>query len=283
MIVNISFKQTKQKVIDDYTKTLRGWANKDVSWANIHKVMNKDNIQYSCYAWRNGVKIPKTFKRDKQNCIILDIDDGITIQAIQKMFKKYTYIIGTTKSHQQDKKGLVCDRFRMVIPCINVPEEDDVYFRALELIAPFNDKQTLIKTASFLGNSKSIVIRNDGDILDLHKAGVLAAEQLKEEYLEKVVIDKDFINYTGGNNIEDVKSQLTVDIVKDILDSVGIEVVGNKCKLREEERTHSAKIYPSGYIKDFGCSDSSGDIFKILQDKEGMSFREAISYVRNFI
>ena len=282
MVVNISFKQTKGKVTDNYTSTLRAWSNKDITWTNIHKVMNKDNIQFSCYEWKNGVKIPKTFRRDKQNCIILDIDDGISIQKIQSIFKKYTYIIGTTKSHMKDKKGIVCERFRMIIPCINIPTDDDVYFRTLELIAPFNDEQTLTKTASFLGNSKAIIIRNDGDTLDLYKASMLAKQQLDEEFKETVVVDRDFIN-SSGSSLDDVKSQLTVEIVKEVLESIGIDIVGNKCRLRDDDRTVSAKIYPSGYIKDYGCSNSSGDIFKILQDKEGMSFKEAINYVRNFI
>ena len=282
MVVNISFKQTKGKVTDNYTSTLRGWSNKDITWTNIHKVMNKDNIQFSCYEWNNGVKIPKTFRRDKQNCIILDIDNGISIQKIQSIFKKYTYIIGTTKSHMKDKKGIVCERFRMIIPCINIPTDDDVYFRTLELIAPFNDEQTLTKTASFLGNSKAIIIRNDGDTLDLYKASMLAKQQLDEEFKETVVVDRDFIN-SSGSSLDDVKSQLTVEIVKEVLESIGVEFVGNKCRLRDDDRTVSAKIYPSGYIKDYGCSDSSGDIFKILQDRESMSFKEAINYVRNFI
>ena len=283
MILNISFKQIKGNITDNYTKTLRGWNNKDVTFDNIHKVMNKSSIQYSCYDWKNGVKITKTFDRSKQNCIILDIDDGISISKIQSIFKKYKYIIGTTKSNMKLKKGVICERFRIIIPCINIPTDDDVYFRALELIAPFNDEQTLTKTASFLGNSNATIIRNDGDILDLYKASILAKQQIDEEYREKVVIDKDLVTYRGNNSIEELRELITADVVKEVLESIGIEFVGNKCKLREEENTHSAKVYPSGYIKDFGCSESSGDVFKILQDKEDMSFSEALSYVRNFI
>ena len=283
MIVRISYKQTKGKVTENYTKTLRGWHSKNVEWKNIHKVISKDSIQYSCYEWNNGVKIGKTFNRENQNCIILDIDDGITIQKIQNMFKKYTYIIGTTKNHQKEKKGKVCDRFRMIIPCLNIPKDDDVYFRTISLIAPFNDSQTLTKTASFLGNSNSIIIRNEGNLLDLHKASILASEQLKEEHKANIVIDKDFISYRGNSSLEEVKDNLTTEIVIEVLESIGIEVIGNKCKLREEERTASCKIYSSGYIKDYGCNESSGDIFKILMDRENMSFKESIDYVRNFI
>lgn len=281
LIVNLSFKKLKGNIVDNYHLSLRGWSNKDITWNNIYKVMNKDNIQFSCYEWNNGVKIPKTFRRDKQNCIILDIDDGISIHKIQSMFKKYTYIIGTTKSHMKDKKGIVCERFRMIIPCINIPTDDDVYFRTLELIAPFNDEQTLTKTASFLGNSKAIIIRNDGDTLDLYKASMLAKQQLDEEFKETVVVDRDFIN-SNGSSIDDVKSQLTVEIVKEVLESIGIEFVGNKCRLREDDRTASCKIFPSCWMKDFG-GDFSGDIFALLMERESISFTEAINYTKNFI
>ena len=282
MVVNISFKQVKEDVTKEYHKTLRGWNTKQVEWSKLKNVVSKSNIQYSPYAWTNGVKIPKLFDRSKQNMLTIDVDNGMTISRFQTIFRKYKYCLSTTKSHQKDKKGIVTDRYRINIPAINIPEDDDVYFRTLELAFPYGDEQTLTKTASFLGCNDCIVIYNDGDTLDLYKASMLAKQQLDEEFKETVVVDRDFIN-SSGSSLDDVKSQLTVDIVKEVLESIGIDIVGNKCRLRDDDRTVSAKIYPSGYIKDYGCSDSSGDIFKILQDKEGMSFKESINYVRNFI
>ena len=283
-MINLSYIKLKGKVIDNYTSTLKGWHNKMVNWEDMHKPMSDSRIQYSCYSWRNGCKTGINFDRSKQNCLCLDVDSGMSIQKFQKMFSKYTYILGTTKNHMKDKKGLIVDRFRAVIKAINIPDDDLVYFRTLELLAPFNDAQTLTKTASFLGNDNAMIIRNNGKSLDLHKIGLVAKEQIEQEKLEREAnkIDKDLLSNSYGFSVEMVKEQITREVVVDVLESVGVEVVGNKCKLRDDERTHSCKIYSDGGLYDFGSGEAY-DIFKVLMDIEDMTFKEAINYVRSYI
>jgi hypothetical protein len=65
--------------------------------------------------------------------VVLDIDDGLSVYKFQKMFSQYKYILGSTKSHQRTKKGLICDRFRVILPAINIPSDNDIYFRTMEL------------------------------------------------------------------------------------------------------------------------------------------------------
>lgn len=285
-MINLSYIRLQGKIIDNYTKTLKGYQNKMVNWVDVAKPMSSSNIQYSCYRWRNGVKTGVNLQRDKQDCIILDIDNGMSIPKFQKMFSKYSYIVGTTKNHQKTKKNVVCDRFRVVLKAINIPEDDEVYFRTLELLAPFNDRQTETKTASFLGNDDAIIIYNEGKTLDLHKIGLVATEQINQEQLEREAkkIDKDLLSNSYGMSIEDIKARLNREVVVDILESIGIEFNSmGKCKLRPEENTSSAKVYPSGYIKDYGDGELSGDIFNVLMGLEGMSFIQALRYVKNYI
>jgi len=47
--------------------------------------------------------------------LIIDIDDSCTIEQAKIIFKQYEYFIVTSKSHQKDKNGLVCDRFRVFL------------------------------------------------------------------------------------------------------------------------------------------------------------------------
>ena len=285
-MINLSYIKLKGKVIDNYTSTLKGWHNKMVNWEDMHKPMSDSSIQYSCYSWRNGCKTGINFDRSKQNCLCLDIDSGMSIQKFQKMFSKYTYILGTTKNHMKDKKGLIVDRFRVVIKAINIPDDDLVYFRTLELLAPFNDAQTLTKTASFLGNDNAMIIRNNGKSLDLHKIGLVASQQIEQEKLEREgkKIDKDLLSNSYGFSVEMVKEQITREVVIDVLESIGVEFNSiGKCRLREDENTFSAKVYESGYVKDYGSDDMSGDVFHILMELEGMTFIEAVRYVRNYI
>lgn len=50
--------------------------------------------------------------------LVLDIDDGWDIEEAKRymIIKGYSYIIAPTKSHQRDKNGVTCDRFRIIIP-----------------------------------------------------------------------------------------------------------------------------------------------------------------------
>jgi len=282
-MINLSFIKLKGKVIDNYTSSLKNWRNKDVNWYDLEKVLGNSTIQFSPYKFRNGVKNKHNCIREKQDVIILDIDDGLPISEFQKMFKKYKYILGTTKSHQTEKKGIVCDRYRVIIPAINIPEDDDVYFRTIELLAPFSDEQVLTLSCAFLGNDNAIIIRSDGKLIDMFKASVLAEEQIKEERLEKKrkTIDKDLMPSYGSNSAEMVKEQITYEIAIDILESLGIEVVGNKFSIRDE-RTKSIKIYKDGHCYDFG-DGKAYDMFQVVMDREGISFPQAVRYCKNFI
>ena len=130
----------------------------------------------------------------------------------------------------------------------------------------------------------AIVIYNEGKSLDMFYWSELAKEELKREKLEKVVIDKDLLPTYGSMNIQDIKEQLTYDIVIEILESCGYEIIRGKFRLREEERTASAKVkHKSLTIVDYGDREAGGDIFSILMNYQGMSFKEALRYVSNYI
>ena len=283
-MINLSFIKLKGNVKDNYLDSLKGFRNKDVNWDDLPKVLGNSKIQFSPYMFRNGCKTGVNCIRDKQDMVVLDIDDGLSVHTFQKMFSQYKYILGSTKSHQRTKKGVVCDRFRVILPAINIPSDNDIYFRTMELLFPFSDGQVLTKTAAFLGNDEAIIIKNDGKKLDMFKVSELASQQIEQEKLEREAkkIDSDLLSNSYRFSVEMVKEQITKEVVLDILDSIGIDVVGNKCKLRDDERTHSCKIYSDGGLYDFGSGEAY-DIFKVLMDIEDMTFKEAINYVRSYI
>lgn len=284
MTVNISYLKLTDNIIDNYTKTKKNWLNKDVEWNKLCNVLSNSKVQFSPYKFRNGVKTDTNWNNDSQDMLVFDIDSDLSIVEAQKMFNRYKYLIGTTKSHQKAKKGLTCDRYRLCLPAINIPRDKEVYFRTIGLLVPFNDCQTEIGTGAFLGNDDAIIIYNDGKLIDCHNASILAAQQLKDERVEKIVIDKDLVpNYGGSNKIEDIKEELTFEVVCDVLESVGYTMIGNKFKLREDERTNSATVnYKNLMINDYG-SDYFGDIFDVLVEYQEMNFGDAIRYVKNYV
>ena len=283
MNVNISFIKLKNNVTSEYHLTKRNWKSKEVQWSDIHKVMSNSKIQYSCYSWLNGYKTYDNWSNDKQSCVVLDIDDGMTISQFQKQYKHLTYCLATTKSNMIMKKGLVLERFRVLLPCINVSTNPNIYFKALELVCDANDTQTLTRTASFLGNDNAIIIYNDAKVLDMYPYNELAELQLQEEETNKLIIDQDLLPNVSRLNVSTIKENLTFEVVVEVIRSLGYEVNGSKFRLRSDERTDSATInYRSLNIKDYG-DGYSNDLIGLLVDKHGFSFKEALSYINNYI
>lgn len=281
----ISFIRLNNNIVDSYEKSKSGWRSKMVTWEDIRNVMSNSKVQYSNFSWRNGYKTANNFNMDKLTHLIWDIDDGLSIAEFQRMFSKYNWVLGTTKSNMKNKKGIVCERYRVIIEVINPSSDVDVFFRAVSLIAPFVDPQTLTMTAAYLGHDDAIIVYNEGKALDMFKANELAERQLENEAIDKAskYIDPDLVSGSGNNSLQMVKDSLTFDVVVDVLERVGYEVVRNKFKLREDENTRSATIsYKTLTITDFG-SGYYGDIIDVLVNYQQMSFRDAIRFVSQSI
>ena len=89
--------------------------------------INYDNVEFtdipemvtSGFAYASG-KFKNNYRLDSnyegyEDVLILDIDKDCSLEQAKIIFKKYTHYIITSKSHQIDKNGLVCDRFRVFI------------------------------------------------------------------------------------------------------------------------------------------------------------------------
>ena len=62
--------------------------------------------------WEQGVRKQKNYKYS--DWMVLDFDDGVTIEDTLSKLGSYVHVLGTTKSHQKRKKGKgKCDRFRL--------------------------------------------------------------------------------------------------------------------------------------------------------------------------
>jgi hypothetical protein len=69
---------------------------------------------WSPIVWQNGHRAQIDFLSCEY--AVLDFDDGhMPIEHAKLIFATYWHIIGTTKSHQKEKSGKICDRFRVVL------------------------------------------------------------------------------------------------------------------------------------------------------------------------
>lgn len=61
--------------------------------------------------------------------LVLDVDEGLSFDDAEKAFAKYKYIIATTKSHQVEKNGITCDRYRVIL-FLEAPITDSATYEA---------------------------------------------------------------------------------------------------------------------------------------------------------
>lgn len=287
MIINISYLNTPLegedlKLNENMWITAKPYyKNKNIKFEQLHRMVSSDYRQYSPFLFKDGTKKSENWNNENQNILILDIDDGLTIDKAKEIFKGFKYFICTTKSHQKEKKGLVCDRFRIILPIINNPIGDDYfsYMRNLEKMFSFIDIQVNTKTGAFLGFAKCEYWYNNGDLFDMD---ILRPVSIKK--VEKI-INKQMPFNEADIALESIKSSLTRETVAEIVNSLGFEVDRNfKFKYRQDERTPSASINngTNPLIKDFG-SDISGDIFYFVQKVNNLNFLESVDYVKRYI
>ena len=91
----------------------------------------------------------------------------------------------------------------------------------------------------------------------------------------------DYCNAAEQNvQLDYIKSQLDRVAVAQLLSFMGYDIDrAYKFRLRPDERTPSASISRDGRVTDFGTG-WSGDIFDVLQEHHGQSFKEALEWVK---
>ena len=263
------------------------YKNMDIEFDKLIDIISSDYRQYSPFEFIGNVKKSDNWKNDKQNIIIFDVDDGLSIEEAKSEFKSYEYLIATTKSHQIEKKGLKCDRFRIIMPAKNIPRGDKYFdmMRILEDRFTFIDKQVNTKTGAFLGSFKCEYFYNSGMLFDC--SPILRMIKPKEEIIPRknniAMPNTQSLQNNDTLPVLEIKSRLTRDIVASIISSNGFEVNRKYMfKYRQNEKTPSASISPDLLIKDFG-SDLSTDIIGFLQETLGIDFKTSVTIVAGYV
>ncbi len=92
-----------------------GYRAVEVEFCELHKYINFEGFYSACFfnkAYRKGENFI-----GGNTILILDFDEGLTIQNAQDIFKVHPYLITTTRNHQKWKDGKPpCDRFRLIFP-----------------------------------------------------------------------------------------------------------------------------------------------------------------------
>lgn len=137
--------------------------------AGLPDILCGENL-YSACTFKDGERKQENFQ--KANLIILDFDEGLTLEAAKSTFKDYTYIIATTRNHQKIKKDApACDRFRVIL-FSDVEFTDRETFRAfMEYMTERFQSDPACKDAArtYFGNPGALVTLNDARLFPTSK------------------------------------------------------------------------------------------------------------------
>lgn len=199
-MININFSCSKH-ITENY-KSFNG------TLEDLSEVVKSD-LNYTPFVFENGYRKESNSILNLCNSIMLDFDDGLAVDKAMTIFDNYYYLIATTKSHQKDKNGKICDRFRIIFPLsksIDLTIEEYKSIMSLLVIKYGNDKSCKDIARFYYGykNSEVFINFNGKDFLNidsLKKEAILYFKLKKElEEPKQQNIIKNY-NYTTNSNL----------------------------------------------------------------------------------
>ena len=130
---------------------------------------------------------PATFSGDRRqianawalDLLVLDVDAACSLNEAKEIFREYKHIIGTTKNHQREKNGVICDRFRVALFLTESILNDRDYkatWREAHKTWPFIDKACKDISRFFAPCKEIVSIQEQGKLVEV----VGSAESVNE-------------------------------------------------------------------------------------------------------
>ena len=152
--------------------------NKTVPFSKLKNLGNADGLVWSAHHFTYDPVNPTLGNRRSQefvtgpfNLLVLDLDNGDTIQTVREIFKNFKYVIYTSKNHNKEKHGKVCERFRVILPMkytISLNSEDYSkfminFYESLPLVL---DEKTKDIARGWNTNNGAVFENIEGDLID---------------------------------------------------------------------------------------------------------------------
>lgn len=166
-------------------KHLWKYGYKKAELTDIEEVARVIQSDYRCYS--GGIFKDGEAKNDSwlyQDLIIFDIDEGLGLEEAKEIFSPYCCLIATTRSHQKEKNGKICDRFRVILLAKErIFCEAEEYKEIMENIFkeyPFVDKACKDPSRIYFGHFDSEIWISGGDRLFDFYAYAKKIKKIKE-------------------------------------------------------------------------------------------------------
>ena len=173
-------------------------ADNKACWDQLHKMTNADGIHFAVHHFNNGHRC-KDEVIPGFNLVVLDIDSGVPMITAQSLLKDYKALFYTTTNHQKEKNGVVCDRYRIILPTNYKlklePEEYKKFMVNLFTWLPFEvDEATKDIARKWVSSPSDEYIYQDGELLDV--LPFIPATSKNEEFKKRN------LDVQGLNNLE---------------------------------------------------------------------------------
>lgn len=138
-----------------------------VPFDQLHQLVQAEGYHWANHHFRNQHRSEENVVPGF-NCIVLDVDEGISLNLVHELMQDYKFLTYTTKRHQKEGYG---DRFRMILPINYTLELDNEdykeFMQSIFAWLPFDTDRSYDKrekkSESYLGGT---IHYNDGDIFD---------------------------------------------------------------------------------------------------------------------
>lgn len=137
-----------------------GWlVEKRESPSFVTEVITKNAISACLY--NGGYRAAKNFIC--ADLCILDFDKGLTVKEAVVLFSEYRCLIAASKSHQKNKDGVTCDRFRVVLWFDDVIDDaSDFVFTMKTYIKNFGSDASACDAGRFYFPCTEVLHYHDG-------------------------------------------------------------------------------------------------------------------------
>lgn len=99
------------------------YLGEQVPFDQLHNLTQAPNMHWANHFFKNGHRSEETVLVGF-NLLVIDIDEGVTVEAACELMKEYKYLIYTTKRHTDE-----ANRFRMIFPINYILELDSEEYK----------------------------------------------------------------------------------------------------------------------------------------------------------
>lgn len=182
----------------------------------------KSKFNYSAGTFKDNYRNADNYL-NYSDLIILDVDDGKSIDEARIIFEPFDYIIATTKSHQKEKNGKICDRFRVILPTekpINLNKTE--YSKMMKEIFkdyPFVDTVCSDSSRFYFPSKNSTIITHGGftnfEWETYHKRALendlIQRDALRRKQQLNEAFNKKSLEYGSGEKIDYIRTILKTE------------------------------------------------------------------------